>query len=149
MEDSVTAPTQSFENHERVVPLYHFVASAIFFANAITTGWRAFQQPTWDRILAFGVALALLIALYYMRVFALTVQDRVIRFEMRLRLSEILPQAQRARISELSLRQIVALRFAGDAELPGLVERVLSERIQEGKAIKRLIQDWQADHLRV
>ena len=145
----MAAPNQSFENHVRVVPLYHPVASAIFFANAITTGWRAFQQPNWDRILAFGVALALLIALYYMRRFALTVQDRVIRLEMRLRLSEILPQTLRSRIDELSLRQLVALRFAGDAELPDLVDRVLSERIQESKAIKRLIQDWHADHLRV
>jgi hypothetical protein len=82
------------------------------------------------------------------RTFAVRVQDRVIRLEMRLRLRELLPPDLVPRISELRPRQLVALRFAGDRELPALTRRVLDERLQDGKAIKQLITDWQADHLR-
>jgi hypothetical protein len=72
----------------------------------------------------------------------------VIRLEMRLRLRELLPPDLVPRIGELRPRQLVALRFAGDRELPALVRRVLDERLQDSKAIKQMITDWQADHLR-
>ena len=62
--------------------------------------------------------------------FALRVQDRVIRLEMRLRLRELLPPDLVPRISELRPRQLVALRFAGDRELPALTRRVLDERLR-------------------
>jgi len=76
------------------------------------------------------------------------VQDRVIRLEMRLRMREILPADLHPRIAEFTPGQLVALRFAGDRELPVLARRVLDERLQDRKAIKQMITDWQADHLR-
>jgi hypothetical protein len=54
----------------------------------------------------------------------------------------------RARILEFSLNQLVALRFASDAELPDLAAKVLAENLQDRKTIKRMIQNWQADNLR-
>lgn len=143
------AREQSFEHHARIVPAYHVVASAIFITNAFWTAWRLYQQPTWERVIGVALALALLILYYYARRFALTLQDRLIRLEMRVRLDEILPDNLRARVYELSVAQLVALRFAGNTELPALVARVLDERIADGRAIKKMVKDWQADHLRV
>jgi hypothetical protein len=74
-----------------------------------------------------------------------TVQDRIIRLEMRLRLREVLPEAMHPRIGELSRRQLVGLRFASDRELPDLVARCLSGELNGGEAVKREIRDWQAD----
>ena len=99
-------------------------------------------------MLAALVAVALLITIFLARIFALKVQDRVIRLEMRLRLRELLPPDLVPRIAELTPGQLVALRFAGDRELPVLARRVLDERLEDRKAIKQLIADWQADHLR-
>jgi hypothetical protein len=76
-------------------------------------------------------------------------QDRIIRLEMRLRLERLLPPEQRADIAKLSLGQLVALRFASDAELPALAKDVVANRIEDRKEIKRRVKDWQADWLRV
>jgi hypothetical protein len=84
----------------------------------------------------------------FARVFALTVQDRVIRLEMRLRMRELLPADLQPRINEFTHKQLVAMRFASDAELPALARTVLDERLTDGTAIKRLVRDWQADTLR-
>ena len=84
-----------------------------------------------------------------LRGYATRLQDRIIRTEMRLRLSGLLPPERRAEVDALSLGQLIALRFASNSELPELVARVLKEDLQDRKAIKQLIQDWQGDHLRV
>jgi hypothetical protein len=83
------------------------------------------------------------------RQFVVTLQDRVIRLEMRVRMNDVLPAELRARANQLTVRQLIALRFAGDAELPALVGTVLDERIGDAKAIKKMVTNWQADHLRV
>ena len=82
------------------------------------------------------------------RIFALTVQDRVIRLEMRLRLRELLPPDLQPRIGEFTRHQLVAMRFASDRELPAIARKVLDERLEDRKAIKLLVQEWEADHLR-
>jgi len=140
--------SQSFKNHAKFVPLFHFVAVPILFANLLSAGYRALARPGWDTALAALVAVALLITLFLARLFALKVQDRVIRLEMRLRLRELLPPDLVPRIGELTPGQLVALRFAGDRELPVLARRVLDERLRDKKAIKQMIAEWQADHLR-
>jgi hypothetical protein len=94
------------------------------------------------------VAIALLLAALYGRMFALAVQDRLIRLEMHLRLQGLLPANLRPRIPEFTVNQLVALRFASDAELPGLAGKVLAENLQDRKTIKQMIQNWQADELR-
>jgi hypothetical protein len=97
-----------------------------------------------------GVILAVsLILMYaYMRSFVVTVQDRVIRLEERLRMAALLPPDLQPRIPDFSRGQLVALRFASDAELPALAKRVLDEKLTDQKEIKKLIKEWRADHLR-
>jgi hypothetical protein len=139
---------QTFKNHRKFVPLFHFVVLPILIANALRSIVVAFTRPGWDTALAALVAATLILLAELARSFALRVQDRVIRLEMRLRLRELLPADLVPRISELEPRQLVALRFASDRELPALTRRVLDERLRDGKAIKQMIGDWQADHLR-
>jgi hypothetical protein len=78
----------------------------------------------------------------------LTVQDRIIRLEMRLRLAEVLPVDLRPRIPEFNVAQLVSMRFASDAELPSIARKVLDEKMNDRKAIKQLVKDWQGDYLR-
>jgi hypothetical protein len=139
---------QTFKNHTKIVPLFHYFVLPVAFINAVFLLYRAETRPTADTIIAavMGVALALMFLLA--RVFALTVQDRVIRLEMRLRLRELLPPDLQPRLPEFTRSQLVALRFASDRELPALARRVLDEGLQDRKAIKLLIEDWQPDHLR-
>jgi hypothetical protein len=140
---------QSFASHARIVPAYHYFVFPVLAANAIWLTTRALRLPPGlDSILPAFTAWALVVLAFLARIFALTVQDRVIRLEMRLRLRELLPPELQPRIAEFTRGQLVALRFAGDRELPVLARRVLDEKLQDRKAIKALIQEWQADHLR-
>ena len=99
-------------------------------------------------MLGLVVAVSLILMYWYMRVFAVTVQDRVIRLEERLRMAALLPTELQRRIPEFSPEQLVALRFASDGELPVLARRVLDEKIADPKAIKQMVREWRADHLR-
>jgi hypothetical protein len=78
----------------------------------------------------------------------LTVQNRVIRLEERLRLARLLPADLQGRIEELTVGQLVALRFASDGELVELTRKVLTEGITDKKAIKSMVTTWRPDHLR-
>jgi hypothetical protein len=138
---------QSFENHTRIVPVFLAILF-IFAVNLVATVIRFARLPTYGTAIGVLVAAALFASTVYARRFALTVQDRVIRLEMRLRLKEVLPADLKGRIDELTLRQLVALRFASDAELPDLCRTVLTDKTANGKAIKKMIKHWQADHLR-
>jgi uncharacterized protein DUF6526 len=139
---------QSFANHARFVPAYHMVAYPILTINLLWSGYRLASRFGPDNLVAFLVAAALIIMFFYARVFALTVQNRVIRLEMRLRLRELLPADLVARIPEFTVGQLVALRFAADDELPALARRVLDERLTDRKIIKQLVRHWQADTMR-
>jgi hypothetical protein len=139
---------QSFDNHAKVFPLFHFVAGPLLFINliwAVVRMVRVFSGPNLQGlILAIGVvALA-----FAARVMALTVQDRVIRLEMRVRMAQLLPPDLLPRIPEFTVSQLVALRFAGDVELPELSRKVLQEKLSDRTAIKKLIRDWQPDFVR-
>ena len=139
---------QSFKNHAKFIPLYHGFALPVAAINALWLLYRAATRPSWDSVIAAAMGIVLAMVFVTLRVFALTVQDRVIRLEMRLRLRELLPADLQARIPEFTHHQLVAMRFASDRELPALARKVLDDRITDRKAIKMLIQDWQADHLR-
>jgi Family of unknown function (DUF6526) len=144
----VQEPTQNFKNHAKVVPAYHFVALPILVLNFVWTLKVAIKVQSFGSIVAFLVSVALIIMFFCARRFALAVQDRVIRLEMRLRLQGVLPADLQTSIPVLTVAQLVALRFASDAELPGLVRKVLSDKIDDRKAIKQMIQNWQPDNLR-
>jgi uncharacterized protein DUF6526 len=140
--------SQSLKNHAKFVPAFHFFAFPVVTINAVWLTYRAVIQPSWAGVITALTGWALVTMFLLARIFALTVQDRVIRLEMRLRLRELLPADLQSRIGEFTRGQLVALRFAGDRELPALARRVLDEKLQDRRAIKALIQDWQADHLR-
>ena len=140
---------QSFENHTRYVPLYHFVLFGILMINLVWSVVRIVRHPSVDAAVALLIAFGLLILFFYARQFALTMQDRLIRLEMRLRLVKVLPADLAQRIGELTVSQLIGLRFASNEELPELVRKVLAEGISDRTAIKRMVRIWQGDYLRV
>ena len=148
MHSMPSEPVQNLKNHPRFIPIYHAFALPILALNAVWTIVHAITMPSWGSAFAALVGIALVIVALFARVFALRVQDRVIRLEMRLRMRDTLPPDLVARIPEFTIDQLVALRFASDQELPALARRVLDERLKDRKAIKLLVAQWQADHLR-
>jgi hypothetical protein len=139
---------ETYANHRRFVPLYHFVAGPILIANFI--GSLAALRHGLDvaRLLWAATAFALLLVMFYARVFALKVQDRVIRLEMRLRLRELLPPGERQAIDALTLSQMVGLRYASDDELPALFAEVVRSGEQKADAIKKKVKNWTPDNAR-
>jgi hypothetical protein len=139
---------QTYKNHFRLFVPYHFFIVPVLLLNFFNTLRHVYLTPslatTWDAI----VAAALLTLAVVARVMALTVQDRVIRVEMRQRLKDLLPVDLQARIMQLTPKQLVALRFAGDEEMPALVQEVLGGSLSTPKAIKLRVRNWQGDFLR-
>ena len=146
---------QTFANHTRLDPLFHFFLGPIFILGLILALINFFyylpNRSALHNLHAFLMVLlaaALLVLAFKTRLYSLKVQDRVIRLEERLRLMQVLPEPLRSRIPELTEGQLVALRFAGDAELPKLVERALNEKLSRAD-IKKSIQNWRPDYWRV
>ena len=139
---------QTFKNHTRLFPLYHFFVLPVLLLNFLNQVRYWYRAPSEGTTFAVIVAVALIMLALTARVMANTVQDRVIRLEMRLRLREILPADLQGRINDLTRQQLVALRFAGDAEMPALVLDVLAGSLTSQRAIKEKVKDRQADYLR-
>ena len=146
---------QSFAHHTRWDPPFHFYLLPIFGLGLILTLIHFFVHITHadlrDDIHAFLLillAIAFLLLTFKVRVYSLKVQDRVIRLEERLRLTQLLPEPLRSRIPELTEDQLCGLRFASDAEIPKLVERTLKEKLKRAD-IKKAIQNWRPDYWRV
>ena len=143
------SPTpQSYVNHRRFFPIFHYFASPILLVNVVVSVIHAIRQPSaftaWLVVLSLGLVAGILSG----RASALIVQNRLIALEMRLRLATSLAPDLRSRIPELHLRHLIGLRFAGDAELPGLVERCLRGELTTTDAVKRAVQDWRVDNIR-
>jgi uncharacterized protein DUF6526 len=141
--------SQSFENHTRLVPWYHVFVFGILTANVVWTMYRFVHGLSVDTAMAVLMAAAIWVLAVYARSFALRAQDRVIRLEMRLRLQRLLAPEFQARIADFTPRQLIAMRFASDGELPELAASVLRDQIQDSKTIKKMIKNWEADYLRV
>jgi len=139
---------QTFENHVRMLPAYHYVAFPLFVLNVFFALYQAVVHFSWANLMALGLAVALVLLFFLARMMAITVQDRVIRLEETLRMRTLLPLDLQPRIGEFSMKQIVALRFAGDQELPDLARKVLDGKIEDQKAIKKMVRHWRADYLR-
>jgi Family of unknown function (DUF6526) len=140
---------QNFSNHVKFVPTFHFFVLPVFVLNVVNSiiGLVRFGL-TWNGAMHTLTALALLVFTFNARIFAVTVQDRVIRLEERLRFARLLPDDLKPRIEEFTRGQLVALRFASDEELPGLARKVLNDKLTNVKAIKKMVQHWRADYLR-
>jgi hypothetical protein len=140
---------QSYVNHVKWVPLFHFFVIPVLVLNLVQSIYKFFHWGfSFDRLVGVLTAAALVLLTFQARLFALKVQDRVIRLEERLRMERLLPTDLQPRIGEFTPSQLIAMRFASDAELPGLARKVLSDKIIEGKVIKQMVQTWRADYLR-
>ena len=139
---------QTFENHARILPVYHYVALPLLVVNLFFTLYQAVVAFSWANLVAFGLALGLILLFFLARVMALSVQDRVIRLEETLRMRALLPADLQPRIGEFTVKQLVALRFASDNELADLARQVLDGKIHDQKAIKKMVREWRADYQR-
>lgn len=139
---------QTYQNHASLLAPFHFFVLPVLLLHLLVQIWGLWGAPSLGSVWTVVVALALLMMAVLSRVQANTVQDRVIRLEMRQRLGGLLPADLKARIHDLTPKHLVALRFASDAELPDLVREVLAGKLDSQKAIKMRVRDWQADWLR-
>ncbi len=144
---------QNYANHAKYVPGFHFLTLGILTINLIWSLVRLVSGvdgiPFFDRLLNVAVAVALGLMAWYLRTFPLRAQDRIIRLEETLRLERLLPADLRPRIGELRTGQLIALRFASDAELPELTRAVLAGEVTEPGEIKKRVGNWRADHFRM
>jgi hypothetical protein len=137
------AETQTYANHvyrARAWSITWLVAVLAFLAMT----YHAFEEPTYVSFALAALAGVVVSAVSLIRVFAIRLQNRIIRLEMRVRLARL---GREQDLHRLSMPQLVALRFASDAELPALIDRTLSENLTSD-AIKRAVRDWQGDYLR-
>jgi hypothetical protein len=141
------AAEQSFQNHAKVVPLYHYFTFALVAVYLLDQLYLLVTSPSVGTLMGTVGAMAIFMLFIWARVFALKVQDRVIRLEMHLRVLQLVPDLA-PRFGEFTLNQLCSLRFASDKELPELARKVLADKLDDRKAIKQMVREWQADHLR-
>ena len=140
---------QNFANHGKFYPPFHFFVLPVMIINFFWACYRWYTAGfSWDGAERVLLAVGLFVGFGVARNMALRVQDRVIRLEERLRYERVLPADLKARVEEFTVDQVVALRFASDAELPGLARKVLDEKMNERKAIKQMVKNWRPDYLR-
>ena len=139
---------QNFNNHVQLVTGYHrvtLVGILLFFVASINYLIKSTPENKYLASMLFLLSLVIVLMAWYLRIFALKAQDRAIRAEENLRhfvlTGKLLP-------SQLRMGQIIALRFAPDAEFIGLVEKAVKENLSN-KDIKLAIQNWKADYNRV
>ena len=143
------AEQQNYKNHVRWHAPQHFVLTPILLVNFIYAIVRLIQEPNIDRAEFLLLAIGLVIMGVLVRINSLRVQDRLIRLEEKIRYEKVLPANLLPQTENLSRRQINALRFASDRELPTLIERILKGEFQKPDEIKRAVTDWRGDYLRV
>lgn len=143
------AVTQSYANHTRWFPPYHYFLLPLMLANLIYWIVRMVQIPNWDHGWMIFLSIGLLGSILIARVQSLKAQDRVIRLEERLRFKEILSPKLADRAMKLRTSEYIALRFASDEELPELVEKTLNGEFEKPKEIKLAVKNWRGDYLRV
>jgi uncharacterized protein DUF6526 len=137
---------QSFANHARYDPLFHFFMAPLSLFLLIWSIAHAFRHFNHEAAAWVVAAILIFLAVFKTRTYALKVQDRVIRLEERLRLTNLLPAG--SPLPALTEGQWIALRFASDAECPGLAQKAVAANLT-AKQIKEAIQNWRADYFRV
>ena len=142
------ADIQTYKNHTRWLPPFHFFAAPVLLVNVFYQARNLYVAPSGAAGFALLVAAALLTTAFLARTQALAAQDRVIQLEMRLRLQGLLPTDLQGRVRDLSVAQLVGLRFASDGELPDLVRAALKDNLSQSD-IKKAIKQWVPDTTRV
>ena len=139
---------QNFENHTRFLPAYHFVAVPLFFVNVCYALYQVVVSFGAASVVGLALAVALVLLCLLSRTMVVTVQDRVIRLEERLRMRALLPADLQPHVDGFTVKQLVALRFASDDELPALARKVVEGRVEDQKTIKKMVTRWRADEQR-
>ena len=140
---------QSYKSHRKYVPVYHFFVLPVLLINIVAEAIRFGDNRTLYQFRMLVVAVALAVLAFVVRTMVARVQDRVIRLEERARLGSLLPEELHGRIDELKPSQLVALRFAADEEIPGLVRRIFDGELTKAEQIKKDIRTWRPDYLRM
>lgn len=143
--------TQTFQNHTRFDPLFHFFLLPVLLANiVIMIVWYVRHRAAFAHIGLWFImmAIAIFVLAGVARSSALRAQDRVIRLEERLRLASLVSPSELAELDSLTIRQLIALRFASNPELPELARRAVRENLTP-KQIKQSIRSWRGDYYRV
>ncbi|HEV8146410.1 MAG TPA: DUF6526 family protein [Bryobacteraceae bacterium] len=136
---------QDLKSHAKYDPPFHFFLVPLGLLFLTGTVYQLVQNASWNNAGRVLFVIWVIVAVFKMRLYSLKVQDRVIRLEERLRV-EKLCGAERA--NQLTIDQLIGLRFASDNELPGLVDKALASRLPR-KEIKAAIVTWRPDHWRV
>lgn len=142
-------PQQTYANHTRWHSPFHFFVVPVMLINFFWSIVEFYQHPGWNQGWWIVVSLALVVLTLLCRTNALKVQDRIIRLEERLRYQQLFPADLAPQAGSLAVGQIIALRFAPDEELEGLVREVLGGRLTKPAEIKKAIKNWRADTFRV
>jgi len=143
-------PDQSFATHTRFHPLFHFFAIPVLTVNLLLQLYMAIRHPMsvfawWNALVAAAILTGCFLARYY----GLKNQDRIIRLEERVRLNACLPPDLRGRINELSMSDLIGLRFCGDDEVADAVRAVLAGEAKGRRAIKERVKNWRPDYHRL
>lgn len=139
----------SYKTHRAYDPLYHFFVIPVLGLNVLLTAYVLFRRPVLVNVWALIFALALAALAWRVRYFPLRIQDRLIRLEETLRLQSVLPEELRGRIGEISTRELIALRFCTDEELPEHVRAIYAGDYRGGENVKSHIKTWRADPHRI
>lgn len=140
---------QTYANHRRWHPPFHFFVMPVLLINFIWSIVDCVMDPGWNQARWIVVSAALVGLAFLARTNALKVQDRIIRLEEKLRYQQLLPADLAGQVAGLRVGQIIALRFASDQELEGLVREVLGGRLTKSSEIKKAIKNWRGDTFRV
>ena len=135
---------QTYANHAKVVPAYHYFTFGLVAIYFVYRVYLLITAPSLPNGMGVVAATALLLIMFWARLFARKVQDRVIRLEMRVRMARLGLERE---FDQLEHRQLIALRFASDPEIPVLARRAIGEKLPPDQ-IKRAIQHWQGDFYR-
>ena len=139
----------SYKTHRAYDPLYHFFVLPVLGINVLITAYVLFRRPILVNVWALIFAIALVGLAWRVRFFPLRIQDRLIRLEETLRLQSVLPEELRGRIGEISTRELIALRFCTDEELPEHVRAIYGGEYRGGENVKSRIKAWRPDPHRI
>ena len=140
---------QSYANHTRWQPPFHFFVLPVMLINFLWAIVDFVKTPGWNQGWWIVVSLALVVLAFLVRINSLKVQDRLIRLEERLRYQQLLPAELARQCGSLGISPTIALRFASDEELEGLIHEVLGGRLTKSAEIKKAIKNWRGDTFRV
>jgi len=147
----MSAP-QSFKNHTRWDPAFHFFIAPVMLLNVIATVYWYFHHHMHTHLHSglwlILISITLLVLTVRVRNYALQNQDRLIRLEEKLRLAATVTPSELIELDSLTTKQYIALRFASNPELPELARRAIRENLTP-KQIKESIKSWRPDNDRV